>query len=117
MSQVECSPDFGTGIRHLLVWRNVSTAGGAEEKELPESGFYNLSVHGTFGNATARFLAGFVSGPTRSFPVDAAGTEWSATAPTGPFLVGPLAKGMIVRPSLSGGTGDSVTFTLAYAGK
>jgi len=104
----------GAGRRLKFVWSNVATGDTVTEQELPVGGFYNLAITGTFaGGTVAKFLAGLSTGPTKSIPTDASGTEFSTTSATSTFVIGPIAGGTFVKPSVSSGSSDSVTFTLS----
>lgn len=103
-----------------LIWEGIVTGDTVTEDVLKFTGFYNLTVSGTFaGGTVAKLLVGPTTGPTKSLPTDntGAGTEWSTTAATCTFLIGPLAAGTYVKPSVASGSADAVTFTLAYAGE
>jgi hypothetical protein len=103
-----------------LKWTGIVTGDTVTEAQFAAQGRYNLTISGTFaGGTVAKLLVGPTTGPTKSLPTDntGAGTEWSTTAVTCTFVIGPLAAGTYVKPSVASGASDSVTFTLAYAGE
>lgn len=105
----------------LYKWTGIVTGDTVVEDVIHLEGKYNLTISGTFaGGTVAKLLMGPETGPTKSLSlVDSAGTvtEWSTTAAIGPIVIGPIAAGMYVKPSVASGSADSVTFTLAYAGE
>ena len=119
MATVNCVTDF-TSEHKKYTWSGIATGDTVNEYVLGFQGYYNLTVSGTFaGGTTAKFLIGPETGPTKSLSTDnsGAGTEWSTTAETCTFLIGPIAAGTYAKPSVSSGSGDSVTFTISYAGE
>ena len=116
MATVAFAPDEN----HGGTWTGIVTGDTVTETRVTRNGYYNLTVSGTFaGGTVAKLLVGPTTGPTKSLPTDntGAGTEWSTTAATCTFLIGPLAAGTYVKPSVASGSADAVTFTLAYAGE
>lgn len=107
----------GTGNNQEFVWSPVATGDTVVEDTIKIPGKYSFAVGGTFANgSTAKLLVGPSSGPTKSISTDAAGTEWTSTAVTSCFLVGPFAAGTVIKPSNTGGSADGVSFYLRYIG-
>lgn len=102
----------------LYRWTGIVTGDTVTEDVIHLEGKYNLTISGTFaGGTVAKLLMGPETGPTKSITTDSAGTEFSTTAALGTLVIGPIAAGTYVKPSVASGSGDSVTFTLAYAGE
>lgn len=91
-----------------LTWSGVVTGDTLTEAKIT-GGYYNLEIKGTWGGATAKMLYSLATGPTVGM-IDGT-TEFTATSDTGVRLVGPIAEGY-VKPSISGGSANSLTYIL-----
>lgn len=105
--------DGNDNARPIARWAGETTAGSASiEAYQPEVSMVCASVQasGTFGGATV-VLQGSNDGVTYATLKDTAGDDLSFTAAG---YVEFTSAAVFVKPSISGGTGDSLNITLAH---
>jgi len=94
-----------------ITWSDVSTGGTPEAVTVnpPKAVAATLQISGTFGGATAKLQASN-DGSTYFDITDTQGNAVSATADA---MFEVTTKAVYLKPTVTGGTSDAVTFILA----